>query len=388
MKYVMLFMFALTFLIGLAQEENKVYKFKEDLEKGLNNDSDPYKYQNYAVFYSQNNLHAKSLELYNINKSKTKQGTTADSINFKSYKQVLAKDYLLEQAKNQQVLIINEIHANSSHRTFVRHLLKDLYKQGYRFLGLEALFDLDINKRKFATLESGFYTKDPEFATLIQQAIATGFIVFGYEGSDFSDPKIREQNQAENIYKKIKENPKGKFLILCGHAHVQETETPNWGKTMAVRLQDLSGINPYTINQETFTERGFVDSNHPFINLNKTKEPIVLLKDDQPFRGFNNNPTTDLVLINPATDYVNHRPHWFIKGKKKVELPAKYKLNKNMLVLAYRDKEYEKGGIPADVLELTTDTKNSALYLLPGAYYILIKDGGYKKLSGFKIQVK
>lgn len=387
MRYIQLILFFFTTFQIFCQEENKIYKFEAHIEKDYENDSDPYKFQNYAVIYSQNLLHAKSLEFYNQNKSKTKQGTTADSINFKTYKQILARDYILEQAKKEQILIINEIHANSSHRTFVRHLLKDLYKQGYRFLGLEALFDLDINKRKFATLESGFYTKDPEFATLIHQAIAIGFTVFGYEGTDFSDPKIREKNQAENIYKKIKENTKGKFLILCGHAHVQETETPNWGKTMALRLHDLSGINPYTINQETFTERQNTDANHPFINLNKTKEPIVLVKNNWPFRGFNTNPTTDLVLINAVTHYDNNRPHWFSKGKKKVEIPTKY-IQNNILVLAYRNKEFEKGGIPADVIEIENRNAIKPLYLLPGHYQIVVKDLKYKIINTFKLQVK
>ena len=388
MKYLIIILVIFNSNFCLAQEENKIYKFQDDLNKEYENDTDPYKFQNFAVKFSQNLLHAKSLEFYNIHKSKIKQGNTSDTISFKQYNQILAKDYIIDQANNEQILIINEIHANSSHRTFVRHLLKDLYKQGYRFLGLEALFDLDINNKKFVTLESGFYTKDPEFATLIQQALAIGFTVFGYEGNDFTDPKIREQNQAENIYKKIKENPKGKFLILCGHAHVQETETPNWGKTMPLRLQDLSGINPYTINQEMFTERQYSDANHPYINLNKTKEPIVLTKDNLPFRGFSNNPTTDLVLINCVTEYINLRPHWFIKGKKKVEIPAKHKQKDNLIILAYRDKEYEKGGVPADVVEISKSNKNTPLYLLPGNYYIVIKDIAYNKISSFKIHVK
>ncbi|MDM1377879.1 hypothetical protein [Myroides marinus] len=81
-----------------------------------------------------------------------------------------------------------------------------MYENGYRYLGLEALIDIEINDRKFPTLESGFYTVELEFGNFIKQALDLGFIIFGYEAPqeanwDTDNWKNREIGQAQNIYR-------------------------------------------------------------------------------------------------------------------------------------------------------------------------------------------
>ncbi len=144
--------------------------------------------------------------------------------------------------------IINEAHHVPKHRAFTRSLLKELYANGYRYLGLEALFDAAVNETKFPVIETGYYTKEPEFGNLISEALATGFTLFSYEASQGKNGKEREIEQAENIQKFIENNPKAKVLIHCGYAHAYENDYPAWGKAMAGRLKQNMNIDPLTID--------------------------------------------------------------------------------------------------------------------------------------------
>jgi uncharacterized iron-regulated protein len=62
--------------------------------------------------------------------------TGADSLFFNTFKAVNAKDYILERAKKEKIIIINEAHHNARHRSFTCSLLQGLYEDGYRYLGL------------------------------------------------------------------------------------------------------------------------------------------------------------------------------------------------------------------------------------------------------------
>ncbi|MCJ7932797.1 MAG: hypothetical protein MUW56_03995 [Chryseobacterium sp.] len=100
---------------------------------------------------------------------------------FVKHKVENAKDYILNKSKKEEILILNEAHHYASHRTFATSLLKGLYENGYRYLGLEALGDDSINIRKFPTIHSGFYTSEPQFGNFIKTALDLGFILFKYE---------------------------------------------------------------------------------------------------------------------------------------------------------------------------------------------------------------
>ncbi|RXM58193.1 hypothetical protein BOQ60_24775, partial [Chryseobacterium sp. CH1] len=46
-------------------------------------------------------------------------------------------------------------------------MLQGLYDKGYRYLGLETLASDSLNTTKFATLNSGYYSQEPEFGNFI-----------------------------------------------------------------------------------------------------------------------------------------------------------------------------------------------------------------------------
>lgn len=309
---------------------------------------------------------------------------------FINSKQVNAKDYIIERAKNAQIVIINEAHHMSKHRTFTKSLLEAMYENGYRYLGLEALFDSTINERKFPVIKSGYYTKEPEFGNLISEALKMGFTLFSYEASEGKNGKNREIEQAENIQKFIETNPQGKVLIHCGYAHAFENEYPAWGKAMAGRLKENMNMDPLTIDQTMFLEKSAKDYNHLFIRLNNMKEPIVLIDENgNVFNGQSEIKQTDIVVIHPQTEYIDHRPDWLINGKEKYTIPhSKIKNYDSLIILAYRNHEFENDGIPADVIEITDNKKYRELYLLKGVYTIVIKDKYHIIVDTYHIEIK
>ena len=176
-----------------------------------------------------------------------------DSLYFEKFKPTNAKDYIINRSKKERVIIINEAHNNSRHRVFTTSLLKDLYKNGYRYLGVEALEDTLINKRKFPNLESGsLYLHESQYSNLIKEALDLGFTLFNYEYTYVKGKtgKDREIEQAENIAKMMALHPNDKFLIHCGYDHVNEgiPGIKSWEKAMAGRLSDRTGVNPFTID--------------------------------------------------------------------------------------------------------------------------------------------
>lgn len=202
------------------------YKFSKDVISHIDRDTVAWKYQTGATELSFNGYYKEVLKTWDQNGVRKPNTTIKDSLYFINSKKVNAKDYILNQAKKAQIVIINEAHHIPKHRTFTKSILQDLFNNGYRYLGLEALSDSQINERKFPIIESGYYTKEPEFGNLISEALKIGFTLFGYEASEGKNGKEREIEQAENIQKFIEKSGNGKVLIHCGYAHAYENDYP------------------------------------------------------------------------------------------------------------------------------------------------------------------
>lgn len=390
MNRIITIIFCLNTLISFGQEKSENYKFSKDILYQIDNDTVAWRYQTGATELSFNGYYKEALEYWDKNGFRKPKTTKQDSLYFINSTKINAKEYIIAQSKNNQIIIINEAHHIPKHRTFTRSLLKDLYDNGYRYLGLEALFDSGINERKFPITDSGYYTKEPEFGTMIYEALQIGYTLFSYEASAGKNGKEREIEQAQNIQKFMENNPSGKVLIHCGYAHAFENEYQPWGKAMAGRLKNNTNIDPFTIDQTMILERSEDENNHLFINLNTEKEPIVLLNEEgELFNGKNENRQTDIVIIHPKTEYINSRPDWLLRGKEKYIIPTKkIKNNYPILALAYRNKEAENDGIPVDIIEIINHKSPKELYLASGTYTIILKNANYETLEKYNIEIK
>lgn len=72
-----------------------------------------------------------------------------------------ARDTIINLAKDKRIILFNESHFLPKHRYLVSSFLKDFYQLGFRYLAVEALWykDLNINKRGYPIVKSGFYTR-------------------------------------------------------------------------------------------------------------------------------------------------------------------------------------------------------------------------------------
>jgi len=361
------------------------YKFSSEIEDKVEKDTVPWKYQLSASDYATKGDYKNALIHWDSamrTREKNYTKTQIDSINQK-YSEVKATDYIVEEGKKNQVIIINEAHHNSFHRVFTKSLLQKLFDNGYKNLGLEALTNNDslisvLNNRKHPVQETGWYIKDPQFGNLVRDALKIGYKLFAYEQTTGSNGKPREIEQAKNIQKFIEQNPSEKFLIHCGFDHALEGEHKSWEKAMAGRLLEYTGINPLTINQIIYSEKSKPDYNHPLLKALEIKESSVVIdKDNNPLRYERGNAWTDIAVFHPNTEYIDNRPEWIFKnGYKNVSIPLNdIQIKFPVMVLAYKKEEDLKLAIPIDITEVKNQKENCNLGLKQGDYNIIVTNG-------------
>lgn len=381
---------ALLFISMAGYSQENPYWFSDDIKKKMEDpaQSQSWKRQMSATYYSINGQYKSALESWDLTFGKVKKLSEADSLKLTKLIPVNAKDYILEKAGNEQIIIINEAHHNASHRTFVSSLLQGLYDKGYRYLGLETLASDSLNITKFATLNSGYYSQEPEFGNFIYNALKIGFKLFPYEAE--GNNKEREIGEAKNISDYMQKNKEGKYLIYCGYQHAYEGTHKSWEKTMAGRLSDLTGINPLTIDQTQFSEKSNPKYNEPLLRIVNNTFPVVLKDENQIiYNGEDKILYTDIKIVHPITKYLKGRPDWMLTGSRKLyKIPSSEIPVYPVLVLAYRKGEFEQKGIPADIIELNTSKDDRFLILNKGNYDIVIKNKEYKVINKFEKKIR
>ena len=205
-----------------------------------------------------------------------------------------------------------------------------------------------------------------------------GFEVFPYEDTTNASGKFREIGQAKQIADMIRKHPEGKFLIHCGFAHAYEGEYEAWEKTMAGRLKEFTQIDPYTITQTSYSERGDSTFNHPLLKALNPKEPSVLInKESGKAFGYDwKTNYTDLAILHPMSTYIDGRPDWlFSQGNTQAEIYVpEHKMSYPLMFLAFKAGEDVQRAVPLDIVEAdSTDTE--VLMALPaGNYSVILAD--------------
>jgi hypothetical protein len=299
--------------------------------------------------------------------------STEDSLEFvDNYRPIDALEYLINRAKEYQIIIINEAHHVPKHRNFTRKLLELLSAYGFKHLGLETLGDEDstINERGYPLISSGYYSREPQFGNMIRAALDNGYQVFPYEytGEGSGDP--RERGQAERIKAYLDNHPEKKIIIHCGYAHVNKGVYPPWGKAMAGRVFEYTGIEPLTINQEKYSEqfskaylRGVRKLDLPF------KKPIVYV--DQEGNSYGQSTNVDVNVWHENTTLTHGRPDWiFDKEYKPIEIKWKDDLGE-VLVQAMIQGE-NQDAVPTDLVCIPLGRNSTYLSLPIGSFLIRI----------------
>ena len=127
---------------------------------------------------------------------------------------------------------------------------------------------------------------------------------------------------------------------------------------MAGILAELTGTNPFTIDQNKYSDKGESRYNQPLSKLITTTTPTVLIND----KGiiFRSNPSsyeTDISIIQPANSFLE-TTLLLQKSKayKKIILPKNLIITYPAMILLYRKGEAEQNGVPVSYTHLTLPT--------------------------------
>lgn len=369
---VILFLYLCGSYPPAAARQQQYYFFTYQIDSILLADSTPYRYQTAAVYYTFAGNYHKALEMRarEYPQAKTSAPTEQEKELFAQYTATGARKAIVAAASKTRILILNETHHVPLHRAYLRSLLQDLYRQGYRYLGMEALAHSDslLNRRGYPVSGSGYYTQEPNFGVLIREALTEGFTLFPYE-QVFSDSlqKMlgREKAQATNIKKFMDQHPNGKFILYCGYDHAVEDSLPNFmGVPMAAWIKRMTGIDPFTIDQTRMTESVKLGSRYRQLVSSETD---CLFRDSSGtfFNAASAPKAIDCNVYHPDTRLVKGRPAWMIsKGRKLKDLRSKISISYPVLVKVYLVSDRDEEAIPLDIVELQDSSDTRPLILM------------------------
>jgi len=346
--------------------------------------------------YSYVGRYQKALEFFDRKAGPEKPGQL---IATERYEPVDAVAAILEVADKHQVIMINEAHHVPMHRAFTLQLLEGLYRKGFRYFAAEALHsaDKDLQSRGYPTI--GGYVSEPVFGDLVRTALKLGFNVIPYECEESTMPdkvdpvpamNFREQGQARNLKERILDkDPSAKIIVHAGYAHIYKRldgRRKNEVKWMALAFQELTGIEPFSIDQTEMSEINMPANEKPDYRFatekGLVKDRPVVLRDKEKggyFVGAANGLMYDLSVIHPRSRYENGRPTWLEMGGRRtpytVKTDALPSEGKSYLAQAFYAEEEEPRAVPIDQMACDRDEPLPTLWLpTSGKFRIRIVD--------------
>ena len=361
------------------------YKFSADIYSRSSKDS-TYSRGSAPTDLSFIGLYKEAIAHYDQSRRALQTISGADSTAFAArHRPVDARKFLVQKAKENQIVIFNEAHHNPRNRVFVASLLKDLRSAGYKYFAAETFInDSFFVKENHPILFTGYYTMEPQFGNLVREAVRLGFSLFPYEASPGANGKQREIEQARNIAVLLKRDPQAKVIIYCGYSHVLEDSVRGWEKAMAGRVREYTGIDPYTVDQIELSERSQKAFENPYFRLIKyTRYAVLVDSEKKPFNKRLDGQHVDALLYSPPTRYIHNRPGWiFDNGRVPYFLPAKdITVSFPVLVKAFLAEDDPEKAIAIDVIEIKDEHALSAtaLALPQGNFFIQLEDTQGKK---------
>lgn len=148
-----------------------------------------------------------------------------------------------------RVVMMNEAHHVMKRcvrtREIGRRLLPVAHAAGVRHFAIEALY-------------SHYFTQ-PDMQQLVDGAEELGWKVIPYEARRSpTDTNDREEQQARNLFEEFAALPRAApLLVWCGWGHLYKEHLPDsdW-RPMAERFWELSGVEPFSIDQTVTVEAG------------------------------------------------------------------------------------------------------------------------------------
>ncbi len=366
---------------------------------------------NYEESYRYENILLESTPSYKRMREMYAKDITASPV--ADYRMLDALDAIESAADRQQVIMINEEHRTSFHRASTLQLLRRLYAKGFRYFAAETLDpkDAELQKRGFPTQNSGFYTADPVYADVIRAALKLGYKIVPYESFDVAcrppddNPEFchdrRERGQAQNLYDRIlKNDPQAKIFVHVGRGHNSKAASSEEFNFMGFYFRQLTGIEPFTIDQLRFSERRISGLEHPLYRYltkqNMLQKPSVFQSSNGKF--YNLGLGYDMVIFHPRLSYKNGRATFLeMNGERKAEKINLKKLrfksknqtfsqNEPVLIQAFYAQE-SADAVPIDQIILYPQQQIPVLMLPLDSFRIRALDKTGKILSQYEKKI-
>ena len=333
-------------------------------------------------------LYHEAVRHFPLNETTRIAGSLPDAT---THRAVEARDVVAELAARHRLVLVNEAHHDVATRRLTLDLLPRLRAIGFTHFAVEALNgeDRGLQRRGHALATSGYYINEPLFGEIIREALRLGYTLVEYEyrGSD-RNPQAREDAQARNLMRAVFDvEANARLFVHAGYAHIDKAHGRLGGtEPMAMRLAALSGIDALSVDQtelrsagsarETATVSALIDAFMP-------AQPVVLLAiaDARPWSANPRAHDVSVLLPRPALDAA--RPAWLdLEGRRKpwpITIEACGTVRPCSIgAHALGDVE---GAVAADRYAFVDSIRETALYLRPGRYRLLVTDSSGQALA-------
>lgn len=357
-------------------------------------DSLPYNHEKSFYFQVLSTIYSQVNDIKNTLITEAKAFPKRNSNNYSfdlDYKSIDGKLAILNSLNNNQILMINEAHNSPQNRAFIRDLLPDLYKKGFRYLALEAMDPKDsiLNSRGYPIKTSGFYIKEPIFGQEIRLALEIGFTIvpidFFKKGMENDTSFIENKNedreiyQANNIIEILKKDSLSKIIVHSGFDHIFKTEH-NGYKRMAKYFIEKTKLEVLSVDCTKMREGANLNQENAVykVAINSFKSetsPFAITKNDSFFVLNELEEKVDFNIFFPRNINNEILQDWTkapFGVTKKILIPNKF-LNSNIEIYKMEewlnDKQY---AIP--VYNLCVEKSQKKINLtLPSGKYLMIK---------------
>lgn len=134
--------------------------------------------------------------------------------------------WLAEHAGKFDLVMVNEAHNQPLSRALVYQMLPVMRRLGFSILALEALPDKAttdwINRHGYVPDEApyGYYLREPIEGEVVGEAKRLGFTLANYDVFSHA----REQDEARNLARILKQYPGRKVLVVAGYDHIRRMD--------------------------------------------------------------------------------------------------------------------------------------------------------------------
>jgi hypothetical protein len=310
-----------------------------------------------------------------------------------------AVDAIARLAKDRKAVFLNENHSYPLTRTLTVQLLSALRKEGFDTFAAETLNQADmpdLQKRGYTVSATGFYTEEPVYSEMVNEALRLGYRIVAYEALSDATGDAREAEQAKNLKRDVyADHPDARLVVNAGYAHIQEHGKYLGGSAMAQHFARLTDIDPLTIEQTMLIPHDKVASDHPYY-----REVMKKLAPSQPivFIDGKGNPWSlkdkayDVSVFFPEEVVQRGRPTWLALGglREAFEVSGRMCDQSYPCMVEARPEGRPDEAIPADRAVIAFKGRVAAfgdklrqssdpypvteLWLRPGKYEILARD--------------